>query len=72
MEEGEKTRTEFHAPAHAICSVFQTNTDTILKETICPRRLVLEIVKQLPDRYQGHYSRAKRVSRKIILLRRLD
>lgn len=68
MDENEKKLTAYHEAGHAICSLFVPETDPIHKATIIPRGQALGMVQQLPEKDQYSYSRAKMLSRLIILM----
>lgn len=68
MDENEKKLTAYHEAGHAICSLFVEETDPIHKATIIPRGRALGMVQQLPEKDQYSYSRAKMLSRLIIMM----
>ncbi len=68
MDEKEKMLTAYHEAGHAICSLNVKETDPIHKATIIPRGRALGMVQQLPEKDQYSYTRAKMLSRLIILM----
>lgn len=68
MDEKEKMLTAYHEAGHAICSLNVPETDPIHKATIIPRGRALGMVQQLPEKDQYSYTRAKMLSRLIILM----
>lgn len=68
MDEKEKKLTAYHEAGHAICSLYVEETDPIHKATIIPRGRALGMVQQLPEKDQYSYTRAKMLSRLIILM----
>lgn len=68
MDEKEKTLTAYHEAGHAICSLYVEETDPIHKATIIPRGRALGMVQQLPEKDQYSYSRAKMLSRLVIMM----
>ena len=68
MDEKEKTLTAYHEAGHAICSLYVEETDPIHKATIIPRGHALGMVQQLPEKDQYSYSRAKMLSRLVIMM----
>ncbi|MDR1026000.1 MAG: ATP-dependent zinc metalloprotease FtsH [Lactobacillus sp.] len=68
MDENEKKLTAYHEAGHAICSLNVEETDPIHKATIIPRGRALGMVQQLPEKDQYSYTRAKMLSRLIILM----
>lgn len=68
MDEREKTLTAYHEAGHAICSLNVPETDPIHKATIIPRGRALGMVQQLPEKDQYSYTRAKMLSRLVILM----
>ncbi|MFI3240976.1 MAG: ATP-dependent zinc metalloprotease FtsH [Alphaproteobacteria bacterium] len=68
MDDDEKRLTAYHEAGHAICSLFVPVTDPIHKATIVPRGRALGMVQQLPEKDQYSYSRAKMLSRLIIMM----
>lgn len=68
MDENEKKLTAYHEAGHAVCSLFVEETDPIHKATIIPRGRALGMVQQLPEKDQYSYSRAKMLSRLIIMM----
>lgn len=68
MDEKEKRLTAYHEAGHAICSLYVDETDPIHKATIIPRGRALGMVQQLPEKDQYSYSRAKMLSRLIIMM----
>ena len=68
MDEKEKMLTAYHEAGHAICSLNVEETDPIHKATIIPRGRALGMVQQLPEKDQYSYTRAKMLSRLIILM----
>lgn len=68
MDENEKKLTAYHEAGHAICSLHVAETDPIHKATIIPRGRALGMVQQLPEKDQYSYSRAKMLSRLIIMM----
>lgn len=68
MDDAEKKLTAYHEAGHAICSIYVAETDPIHKATIVPRGRALGMVQQLPEKDQYSYSRAKMLSRLIIMM----
>lgn len=68
MDEKEKMLTAYHEAGHAICSLNVKETDPIHKATIIPRGRALGMVQQLPEKDQYSYTRAKMLSRLVILM----
>lgn len=68
MDEKEKMLTAYHEAGHAICSLYVKETDPIHKATIIPRGRALGMVQQLPEKDQYSYSRAKMLSRLVIMM----
>lgn len=68
MDEKEKMLTAYHEAGHAICSLNVKETDPIHKATIIPRGRALGMVQQLPEKDQYSYSRAKMLSRLVIMM----
>jgi cell division protease FtsH len=68
MDESEKKLTAYHEAGHAICSLNVKETDPIHKATIIPRGRALGMVQQLPEKDQYSYSRAKMLSRLVIMM----
>jgi len=68
MDEREKMLTAYHEAGHAICSLNVKETDPIHKATIIPRGRALGMVQQLPEKDQYSYTRAKMLSRLVILM----
>lgn len=68
MDENEKKLTAYHEAGHAICSLHVKETDPIHKATIIPRGRALGMVQQLPEKDQYSYSRAKMMSRLVIMM----
>lgn len=68
MDEKEKMLTAYHEAGHAICSLNVPETDPIHKATIIPRGRALGMVQQLPEKDQYSYTRAKMLSRLVILM----
>lgn len=68
MDEREKMLTAYHEAGHAICSLNVPETDPIHKATIIPRGRALGMVQQLPEKDQYSYTRAKMLSRLVILM----
>lgn len=68
MDEKERLLTAYHEAGHAICSLNVKETDPIHKATIIPRGRALGMVQQLPEKDQYSYSRAKMLSRLVIMM----
>ncbi len=68
MDDKEKMLTAYHEAGHAICSLNVEETDPIHKATIIPRGRALGMVQQLPEKDQYSYSKAKMLSRLVIMM----